>query len=99
MKLLKPEPGDPQVAARIRAGAAAYLRPADAGDVEGRRRVAEYRRLLAGPQQGTDPNAPEQSGATPPGPGDATADGESEEVIEYRRLLAALNGEDGEDEE
>ena len=34
MKLLKPEPGDPQVAARIRADAAAYLRPNDAGDAE-----------------------------------------------------------------
>ena len=46
MKLLEPQAGEPAMAARIRADAAAYLRPSGAGEAEGRRRVGEYRRLL-----------------------------------------------------
>ena len=107
MKLLKPEPGDPQIAARIRADASAYLRPNDAGDAEGRRQVGEYRRLLADRQKGGGPQPPGQNGAAPPpagGDAGAGADagaggGESDEVSEYRRLLAARQDDDGEDEE
>ena len=91
MKLLKPEPGDPQVAARIRADSSAYLRPNDAGDAEGRRWVGEYRRLLADRQQGGGPQPPGQNGASPA----PTGDREQDEVSEYRRLLAAME-EDGE---
>ena len=50
MEVLKPEPGDPEVAAHIREAASAYLRPAEliaAGEAEGNRRVGEYRRMLA----------------------------------------------------
>ena len=95
MKVLKPEPGDPQTAARIRADAAAYLRPNDAGDAEGRRRVGEYRRLLAERQQGGGPQPPGQNGASPAPAGDDAGDREQDEVSEYRRLLAAME-EDGE---
>ena len=95
MKVLKPEPGDPQVAARIRADAAAYLRPNDAGDAEGRRRVGEYRRLLADRQQGSGPQPPGRNETSPTPPGDDAGDGERDEVSEYRRRLAAME-EDGE---
>ena len=94
MMVRKPEPGDEAVAARIRADAAAYLRPNDAGDTEGRRQVGEYRRLLAGRQQGGGSPTPGQNGTAPPA-GDDGGDGEQDEVSEYRRLLAAME-EDGE---
>ena len=94
MMVLKPEPGDEAVAARIRAESAAYLRPNDAGDAEGRRQVGEYRRLLAGRQQDGAPT-PGQNGTSPPPTGDDGGDGEQDEVSEYRRLLAAME-EDGE---
>ena len=95
MKLLKPEPGDPAIAARIRADAAAYLSPSGAGDIEGRRQVGEYRRLLAGRQKdaGTQPRG--QNGAPLPG-GDGDDAEESAEVREYRRLLEALQDDEGE---
>ena len=70
MMVRKPEPGDPAVAARIRADASAYLRPNDAGDAEGRRQVGEYRRLLAERQRADGPQPPGQNGAAPPGSGD-----------------------------
>ncbi|MDE2843900.1 MAG: type IV secretory system conjugative DNA transfer family protein, partial [Chloroflexota bacterium] len=92
MSVLKPEPGDPAVAAHIRAGAWAYLRPNDAGDAEGRRQVGEYRRLLAERGQEAGTQAPWQNEAPPPD-GDR---GESEEVREYRRLLAAMQDDEGE---
>ena len=95
MMVHKPEPGDEAVAARIRADAAAYLRPNDAGDAEGRRQVGEYRRLLAERQQGCGPPPPGQNGTAPPPAGDDGGDGERDEVSEYRRLLAAME-EDGE---
>ena len=95
MMVLKPEPGDEAVAARIRAGALAYLRPNDAGDAEGRRQVGEYRRLLAGREQGSDPQQPERNGTAPPPTGDDSGDREPDDVSEYRRLLAAME-EDGE---
>ena len=95
MMVLKPEPGDEAVAARIRADAAAYLRPNDAGDAEGRRQVGEYRRLLAERQQGGGPQPPGQNGASPAPAGDDAGDREQDEVSEYRRLLAAME-EDGE---
>ena len=94
MMVLKPEPGDEAVAARIRADAAAYLRPNDAGDAEGRRQVGEYRRLLAGRQQ-DGAQTPGQNATSPPPTGDDAGDGEQDEVSEYRRLLAAME-EDGE---
>ena len=96
MAVLKPEPGDPAVAARIRAAASAYLRPSDAGDAEGRRQVGEYRRLLAERQQHAGSLASGQNGASQPPAGQDGGDGESAEVAEYRRLLAALQGDDGE---
>ena len=103
MMVRKPEPGDPAVAARIRADASAYLRPNDAGDAEGRRQVGEYRRLLAERQRTDGPQPPGQNGAAPPDAGGDAGDeaGERErgEVSEYRRLLAANQGEDGEDQE
>ena len=95
MMVRKPEPGDEAVAARIRADAAAYLRPNDAGDAEGRRRVGEYRRLLADRQQGGGPQPPGQNGTPPTPQGDDAGDREQDEVSEYRRLLAAME-EDGE---
>ena len=93
MMVLKPEPGDEAVAARIRADASAYLRPNDAGDAEGRRQVGEYRRLLSERQQG-GAQTPGQNGNSPP-PASGAGDGEQDEVSEYRRLLAAME-EDGE---
>ena len=96
MAVLKPEPGDPAVAARIRAAASAYLRPSDAGDAEGRRQVGEYRRLLAERQQDAGSQASGQNGASQPPAGQDGGDGESAEVAEYRRLLAALQDDDGE---
>ena len=95
MSVLKPEPGNPAVAARIRADAWAYLRPNDAADAEGRRQVGEYRRLLAERQQDAGTPAPGQNGASAPLAGDG-GDGESEEVREYRRLLAAMQDDEGE---
>ena len=92
MMVLKPEPGDEAVAARIRAESAAYLRPNDAGDAEGRRRVGEYRRLLAERQQGGG-QTPGQNGNSPPPTGDDGGDGEPDDVSEYRRLLAAMEEE------
>ena len=96
MMVLKLEPGDEAVAARIRADASAYLRPNDAGDAEGRRQVGEYRRLLAGREQGSDPQQPGRNGTAPPPDGDDAGDGEQDEVSEYRRLLAEMNDDDGE---
>ncbi len=68
MKVLKPEPGDPEVAARIREAASAYLRPAAliaAGEAEGHRRVGEYRRMLAEMQGDEAASPPEQNGPAP----------------------------------
>ena len=88
MMVLKPEPGDEAVAARIRAESAAYLRPNDAGDAEGRRQVGEYRRLLAGRQQDGGSPPPGRNGSSPTPLGDDAGDREQDEVSEYRRLLA-----------
>ena len=92
MAVLKPEPGDPAIADRIRADSSAYLRPNDAGDAEGRRQVGEYRRLLAERQQNAGAGTRGQDGATPAPSGDADV-GESNEVREYRRLLAQQEDE------
>ncbi|MYC36742.1 MAG: TraM recognition domain-containing protein, partial [Chloroflexi bacterium] len=97
MAVLKPEPGDPAVAERIRAAASAYLRPNDAGDAEGRRQVGEYRKLLAERGQDADTPAPGQNGVSAPD-GDSHS-GESNEVREYRRLLAAMQDDEGEVQE
>ena len=64
MMVRKPEPGDAHVAARIRAAASAYTisaRQADYVQAEGRRMVDDYRRGIAGMQQGgqKDNHAPE----------------------------------------
>jgi len=71
MKLLEPQAGDPAVAARIRADAAAYLRPLGAGEAEGRRRVGEYRRLLAerNGEAGSPDAERKPGGAAPQEPG------------------------------
>ena len=98
MAVLKPEPGDPAVAARIRADASAYLRPNDAGDAEGRRQVGEYRKLLAERGQDGGTQAPDQNGASAPLTSDG-GEGESNEVREYRRLLAAMQDDEGEVQE
>ena len=98
MAVLKPDAGDPAVAARIRADASAYLSPNDAGDAEGRRQVGEYRRLLAERQRDAGSQAAGQNGAVPP-PGGDGGDGESNEVREYRRLLAAMQDDEGEVQE
>ena len=86
MAVLKPEPGDPAIADRIRADASAYLRPNDAGDAEGRRQVGEYRRLLAERQQNVGTGTPKENRVSP-APSDDADVGESNEVREYRRLL------------
>ena len=96
MMVLKPDAGDEAVAARIRADAAAYLRPNDAGDAEGRRQVGEYRRLLADRQPGGGSQQPGRNGTAPPPSGDDAGDGEQDEVSEYRRLLEEMNDDDGE---
>ena len=90
MMVLRPDAGDEAVAARIRADASAYLRPNDAGDAEGRRRVGEYRRLLAERQPGGGPQQPGQNGAAPKEAGDDAGDREQDQVSEYRRLLEAM---------
>ena len=62
MMVKKPEPGDPQVAARIRAGARDYTTRAGeiaAGNAEGEQKISEYRRLLLERQNGGNP-APQQ---------------------------------------
>ena len=68
MKVLKPEPGDPEVAARIREAASAYQRPAEliaAGEAEGHRRVGEYRRMLAEMHEQRESEQTGQNGAAP----------------------------------
>ena len=61
MMVRKPEDGDPAVAARIRAAATAYTRPArevsdnSAAEAEGEKKVSEYRRLLAERHNGAEP--------------------------------------------
>ena len=103
MMVRKPEDGNPAVAARIRAAAAAYTLSArdvsglPAGEAEGNRRVGEYRRMLAEMQSGGT------TGGQSPTPGNqqpkrrqrtggaATPDQRTEsgeEVSEYRRLLS-----------
>ena len=70
MMVKKPEPGDPHVAARIRAEARDYTTRAgeiDLGNAEGERKVSDYRRLLAERQNGASP-AP-QPLEQDPGPG------------------------------
>ena len=62
MMVKKPEPGDPQVAAQIRAGARNYTTGAGeiaAGNAEGEQKISEYRRLLLERQNGSNP-APQQ---------------------------------------
>ena len=68
MKVLKPEPGDPEVAARIREAASAYQRPAEliaAGEAEGHRRVGEYRRMLAEMHEQRESEQTGQNGPSP----------------------------------
>ena len=68
MKVRKPEPGDPEVAARIREAASAYQRPAEliaAGEAEGHRRVGEYRRMLAEMHEQPESEQTGQNGASP----------------------------------
>ncbi len=70
MMVRKPEPGDPQVAARVRASATGYTTRAGeiaAASAEGEEKLSDYRRLLAERQNGGNPapQPPEQN----PGPG------------------------------
>ena len=95
MLVKKPEPGVPSVAARIRAGAAAYLQPVEANDAEGRRQVGEYQRLLSERQgEKEHPTQGQRGGQASPGPGNDSETEEQERVAEYRRLLAALENEE-----
>ena len=57
--------------------------------------MGEYRRLLAEQGQDINTQAPGQNGASPSDGGNG-GDGESNEVREYRRLLAALQDDEGE---
>ena len=70
MMVRKPEPGDPQIAAGIRASATGYTTRAGeiaTGNAEGEQKISDYRRLLAERQNGSNPapQPPEQD----PGPG------------------------------
>ena len=70
MMVRKPEPGDPRIAAAIRASATGYTTRAGeiaAGNAEGEQKISDYRRLLAERQNGASPTPqpPEQD----PGPG------------------------------
>ena len=70
MMVRKPEPGDPRVAARIRAEARDYTTRAGeiaAGNADGEQKISDYRRLLAERQNGANP-AP-QPPEPDPGPG------------------------------
>ena len=70
MMVRKPEPGDPEVAARIRAAAAAYVTTAEdiaERDAGSRRRVHEYREGLDAMRNGDGPapQGPEEERAAP----------------------------------
>ena len=70
MMVRKPEPGDPYVAASIRASATGYTTRAGeiaAASADGEQKISDYRRLLAEWQNGANPapQPPEQD----PGPG------------------------------
>ena len=70
MMVKKPEPGDLQVAARIRAEAGDYTTRAGeiaAASAEGERKISDYRRLLAERQNGGSPAPPQPE--QDPGPG------------------------------
>ena len=67
MKVAKPEPGDPERAARIRAEAEGYLTTAwdiDESDADLRALVEKYRRELAELRNGQDPQPPEGGGGS-----------------------------------
>ena len=62
MMVRKPEPGNAETAARIRADARDYTTRAGeiaAGNAEGEEKIGEYRRLLAERQNGSAPGQPE----------------------------------------
>ena len=63
MMVRKPDPGDPHVADRIRAGARDYTTRAGEialGDTEGEKKISEYHRLLLERQNGNQPQPPQQ---------------------------------------
>ncbi len=63
MMVRKPEPGDPYVAAAIRAGARDYTTRAGEialGGAEGEKKIGEYHRLLLEQQNGNQPQPPQQ---------------------------------------
>ena len=63
MMVKKPEPGDPHVADRIRAGSWDYTTRAGEiamGDAEGERKISEYHRLMLERQNGSQPQPPQQ---------------------------------------
>ena len=68
MMVRKPEPGDPRVAARIRAEAGDYTTRAGEialGNADGERKISDYHRLLLERQNGT---GPQQNQQPDPGP-------------------------------
>ena len=70
MAVRKPEPGDPERAARIRAAMSSYVMAADeiaAQQAEGRKKVEEYREGVEAIGNGEDPSPQEKSDA-PQGP-------------------------------
>ena len=67
VKVMKPEEGDADTAARIRANSSSYVVSPDvlaAQEAEGRRRVEEYQASLEAPRKGEQPG-PEKSGDHP----------------------------------
>ena len=69
MMVRKPEAGDPEIAARIRAAVGAYTPSADslaAGEVENERKVSAYRQLLAERQNGSGNGQPQVKGNRQP---------------------------------
>ena len=69
MAVRKPEPGDPAMAAGIRAAASSYVMPADeiaAQQAEGRRKVKEFQDGVEAIEDGEEPS-PERKGRPPEG--------------------------------
>ena len=71
MMVRKPEPGDPVVAARIRAAASSYVVSADeiaAQQAEGRRRAEEFRKGVEAMEDGGEPAHKEEQSGVPEDP-------------------------------
>ena len=71
MMVRKPEPGDPGIAARVRAAASSYVVSADeiaAQQAEGRKRAEEFRRGVEAMQDGEAPARQEEPSGVPEDP-------------------------------